>query len=164
MFLRRLTGPLLSKFKESTGIVGVDVVPNAREVLIGLYNETLKAVKVIPEDAVYRQSVEKFTNHRLKVCVEENEWDQIEKKIGNGQVEELILQAKDELELIPKIAGKTQLLNRQKISIYKKFIIPVVPFCSCIDKNGLLTTNFCVLLLQSGNHGRSQKVIKWNLK
>ncbi|GAQ81908.1 NADH-ubiquinone oxidoreductase 1 alpha subcomplex subunit 5 [Klebsormidium nitens] len=102
MFLRRFTGPLLSAAKESTGIVGLDVVPNAREVLIGLYDQTLKVVKdQIPEQAEYRRSVERITNYRLKVCQEEEEHDRIEQRIGCGQVEELIEQANDELELIP---------------------------------------------------------------
>lgn len=60
----------------------------------------------IPQDAVYRQNVEKVTKHRLKVCEEEQDWPQIEKRIQCGQIEELIAQAKDELELIPKMAGQ----------------------------------------------------------
>lgn len=32
--------------KKTTGLVGLDVVPNAREVLIELYEQTLKAVQV----------------------------------------------------------------------------------------------------------------------
>jgi len=68
MFLRRFAGPLLaSANKGSTGIVGLDVVPNAREVLISLYQQTLQAVQPIPESAVYRKSVEALTQHRLKV-------------------------------------------------------------------------------------------------
>eukprot|EP00271_Cylindrocystis_brebissonii_P013313 TRINITY_DN33055_c0_g1_i1.p1 TRINITY_DN33055_c0_g1~~TRINITY_DN33055_c0_g1_i1.p1 ORF type:complete len:144 (+),score=31.22 TRINITY_DN33055_c0_g1_i1:210-641(+) len=104
MFLRRFAGPLLASVKESTGLVGLDVVPNAREVLIQLYNDTLKAVQVIPSAAAYRQNVEKFTQYRLRVCEEQQEWEAIEKEIACGQVEELICQAKDELELIPKMA------------------------------------------------------------
>ena len=67
MFLRRFAGPLLASVKESTGLVGLDVVPNAREVLISLYQQTLKAVTPIPESAQYRKSVEALTHHRLKV-------------------------------------------------------------------------------------------------
>ena len=67
MFLRRFVGPLLASVKESTGLVGLDVVPNAREVLISLYQQTLKAVTPIPESAQYRKSVEALTHHRLKV-------------------------------------------------------------------------------------------------
>lgn len=84
--------------------MGLEVVPNARAELIELYKKTLQDVQVIPKEAVYRQNVEKFTDYRLKVCEEVEEWEEIEKAIGCGQVEELIWQAKDELELIPKMA------------------------------------------------------------
>lgn len=92
----------------------------------------------IPEDAFYRKSVESFTSFRLKT-VQENEdvrglaagagirrWPglmvaagprhalplqpaAIERIVGAGQLEEMIVQAKDELELIPKFAGATPL-------------------------------------------------------
>ncbi|KAJ4949946.1 hypothetical protein NE237_026778 [Protea cynaroides] len=103
MFLRRFAGPLLAKVKETTGIVGLDVVPNARDVLISLYSKTLKEVQSVPEDEGYRKAVESFTRHRLKVCQEEEEWEQIEKRIGCGQVEELIEEAQDELKLMAKM-------------------------------------------------------------
>ncbi|MCL7045787.1 hypothetical protein MKW94_016040, partial [Papaver nudicaule] len=64
MFLRRLVvgaGPLLARVKETTGIVGLDV-------------KTLNEIKVVP--------VESFTKNRLRVCEEEEDWEQIE-KIGN---------------------------------------------------------------------------------
>lgn len=38
MFLRAVAQPLMAKVKSSTGIVGLEVVPHAREVLIGLYS------------------------------------------------------------------------------------------------------------------------------
>ncbi|KAL3683186.1 hypothetical protein R1sor_001208 [Riccia sorocarpa] len=103
MFLRRMAGPLLGGVKEMTGIVGLPVVPNARDVLIGLYQKTLEAVKPIPESAQYRKTVEEITRHRLAICNEEDDWREIEKRVGNGQVEQLIQQAKDELTLIPKM-------------------------------------------------------------
>jgi len=104
MFLRRFAGPLLAQVKETTGIVGLEVVPNAREVLISLYNKTLNEIKIIPENVPYRRHVEAFTNHRMKVCREEEDWETIEKRIACGQVEELIEDAESELQLIPKMA------------------------------------------------------------
>jgi hypothetical protein len=53
--------------KLSTGIVGLDVVPNAREVLAQLYARTLSEVKVMPPEVFYRQSVERFTRYRMEV-------------------------------------------------------------------------------------------------
>lgn len=96
---------LMAKVKETTGIAGLDVVPNAREVLISLYTRTLKEIKAVPEDEGYRKAVESFTTHRMKVCKEEEDWEQIEKRLGCGQVEELIEEAQDELTLIAKMIG-----------------------------------------------------------
>ncbi|KAL4575838.1 hypothetical protein LXL04_011925 [Taraxacum kok-saghyz] len=107
MFLRRFARPsslmMMAKVKETTGIVGLEVVPNAREVLIGLYDKTLKEIQRVPEDEGYRKAVESFTRHRLTVCKEEEDWEAIEKRLGCGQVEELIEEAQDELKLIDKM-------------------------------------------------------------
>ena len=103
--MRAIARPLLAKVKETTGIVGLEVVPNAREVLIDLYTKTLKEIKAVPEDEGYRKAVESFTSHRLKVCQEEKDWELIERKLGCGQVEELIEEAQDELTLIGKMIG-----------------------------------------------------------
>lgn len=96
---------MMAKVKETTGIVGLEVVPNAREVLINLYNKALKEIKAVPENEGYRKAVESFTTHRLKVCQEEQDWEMIEKRLGCGQVEELIEEAQDELKLIDKMIG-----------------------------------------------------------
>ncbi|CAL4939099.1 unnamed protein product [Urochloa decumbens] len=111
MFLRRILtggGSLAAlraarAVKDTTGIVGLDVVPNAREVLIGLYTRTLKEIESVPKDEGYRKAVESFTNHRLQICQEEDDWKRIEDRIGCGQVEELIEEAEDELKLISKM-------------------------------------------------------------
>ncbi|CAH9114852.1 unnamed protein product [Cuscuta epithymum] len=102
MFLRRIVRPLMmtAKVKETTGIVGLEVVPNAREVLINLYRKTLDEIKAVPEDEGYRKAVESFTRHRLSVCLEEEDWESIERRLACGQVEELVEEARDELKLI----------------------------------------------------------------
>ncbi|CAH2070198.1 unnamed protein product [Thlaspi arvense] len=109
MFLRAIGRPLLAKVKQTTGIVGLDVVPNARAVLIDLYTKTLKEIQAVPEDEGYRKAVESFTRHRLNVCKEEEDWEVIEKRLGCGQVEELIEEAQDELTLIGKMIGSQKL-------------------------------------------------------
>ncbi|GAB2299202.1 hypothetical protein Dimus_033274 [Dionaea muscipula] len=92
--------PLMAEVKATTGIVGLEVVPNAREVLISLYRKTLKEIEAVPEDEGYRKAVESFTRHRLNVCQEVEDWEEIEKRLGCGQVEELIEEAQDELKLM----------------------------------------------------------------
>ncbi|KAG6487946.1 hypothetical protein ZIOFF_056687 [Zingiber officinale] len=114
MFLRRvllgggwraMSTQVGKKVKETTGIVGLDVVPNAREVLISLYTRTLREIQAVPPDEGYRKAVESFTRQRLNVCLEEDDWEEIENRLGCGQVEELIEEAKDELTLISKMIG-----------------------------------------------------------
>jgi hypothetical protein len=63
----------VSGVKVSTGIVGLDVQPRAREVLMYLYGRTLEDVKVMPAEVFYRQSVEKFTRFRLDVVQKHDE-------------------------------------------------------------------------------------------
>lgn len=73
--------------------------------MIAVYNATLKEVeKSFPADSVYRQSVENITKARKQI-VEDNEVTEvIEKQIGNGLIEEILVQAGEEYELIKKLA------------------------------------------------------------
>lgn len=145
MFLRRVARPLMmmAKVKETTGIVGLDVVPNAREVLIGLYSKTLEEIKAVPEDEGYRKAVESFTRHRLTVCQEEEDWENIEKKLGCGQVEELIEEAQDELTLIGKMVGKHRkvlivCINFEDFTFFPAFYIYVALIVSAFFVIGII--------------------------
>ncbi|KAI9502859.1 hypothetical protein GGI25_002635 [Coemansia spiralis] len=91
--------------KVTTGLVGFPVNPNARSELIQLYKKTLEELKAkIPEKAVYRQSVETITIHRLKIAEKNEDAAKIEELVNAGQIEELIDQAQDEIKLISKVA------------------------------------------------------------
>jgi len=87
--------------KESTEITGLSVVPNGREVLMALFQQHLEALKTLPEDAPYRQIMEKSTRDRLKVCEENEKISEIERIIDTAQIEELIEMAQDEINMIP---------------------------------------------------------------
>ncbi|WZN64857.1 subunit 5 of NADH dehydrogenase [ubiquinone] 1 alpha subcomplex [Chloropicon roscoffensis] len=91
-------------YKTTTGIVGVEVDPEAPDTLRHLLKKILREVKVIPENAQYRVSVETMANQRLEVVSKDISPEQMEEEIGQGQLEELILHARDELSLIPKMA------------------------------------------------------------
>jgi len=88
-----------------TGIAGLYQHPNPRPALVALYNHTLKVLETkYPKDSIYKQSVEALTKNRLKI-VEENEIvENIENKIGGGLIEELVIQANDELTLANELA------------------------------------------------------------
>mmetsp|Transcript_21637 Transcript_21637/g.42496 ORF Transcript_21637/g.42496 Transcript_21637/m.42496 type:complete len:112 (+) Transcript_21637:133-468(+) len=98
-----LASRVLMAAKRSTGIVGVPVVENARQVLIETYKETLDKLKTIPSGVPYRESMEQITNYRLSVVEKYEDEEQIEKEIDCGQIEELLLQAKDEIELMESL-------------------------------------------------------------
>lgn len=142
MFLRRVARPLMmmARVKETTGIVGLDVVPNAREVLIGLYTKTLEEIKAVPEDEGYRKAVESFTRHRLQVCQEEKDWESIESKLGCGQVEELIEEAQDELKLIGHMVGECGEILIFCINFRNYFI-----FCIFYSLAALIVYTLCKL-------------------
>ncbi|CAO3643175.1 unnamed protein product [Cunninghamella blakesleeana] len=99
-YSRRL---LQAATKVTTGLTGIPVHPNPRPHLIQTYNETLSVLSRFPAHAVYRQSTESFTKNRLAIVEATENVDEIESKIAGGQIEELILQAEDELKLVNKM-------------------------------------------------------------
>ncbi|KAK3724958.1 hypothetical protein QZH41_017167 [Actinostola sp. cb2023] len=108
-----LNSNTLSPF-QSTGIVGLAVSKAPRESLIALYDKTLGVLNEMPRDASYRKHTEQITQQRLNIVkekiadvlsiiVKETDINALEKKIGTGQVEEVIKQAEDELALAKKM-------------------------------------------------------------
>jgi len=99
-----LRAPCLQSIKQTTGIVGLEVIPNGRETLSNLVRKVLAEVrKDIPEDAGYRKVVEATYSRRLEIIEANDDTTVIESKIGSGQIEELVSQANDELGLISKM-------------------------------------------------------------
>jgi NADH dehydrogenase (ubiquinone) 1 alpha subcomplex subunit 5 len=68
-----------------------------------LYSTTLLTLKRLPEEAEYRKATESLTQHRLEMVQSEQDVQIIEQKLNGGQIEELIVQAEDELSLISKM-------------------------------------------------------------
>jgi NADH dehydrogenase (ubiquinone) 1 alpha subcomplex subunit 5 len=100
---RQLPQALFVRQKTTTGIVGLEVVPDAKPVLLGLYAKTLSMLEGVPAEAQYRKVVTDYTKARMAVLESTDDIPTIESKIDGGQVEQLIEQAKDELSLIPKL-------------------------------------------------------------
>ena len=90
--------------KTHTGIAGLDVDPNARENLKSYLQQALEAIKVIPQEAGYRQNVENTLNHKLGIVNSDITDEEAEDKL-DAQLEQYINFVKDELSLIPKMAG-----------------------------------------------------------
>ncbi|CAN3375230.1 hypothetical protein DIURU_001068 [Diutina rugosa] len=88
-----------------TGLTGLYQHPNPRPALIALYNHTLDFLKTeFPSNSVYRQSVEALTKNRLQIVESEEIRENIESKIGSGLIEEVVVQAHEELTLAKELA------------------------------------------------------------
>ncbi|XP_071649299.1 NADH dehydrogenase [ubiquinone] 1 alpha subcomplex subunit 5 [Temnothorax longispinosus] len=89
--------------KKSTNLKGLAVCTNPHLELIPLYKRILRVLQTFPKDYAYRKETEGIVQNRLKIMQERESVQDIEAKIGCGQVEELIIQAKNELSLAEKM-------------------------------------------------------------
>ena len=98
----RFTRPLLTAVtKRSTGITGLKVHHDPLPELKKTYESTLQTLSAIPSSSVYRQGTEALTQHKLKVLERANgDITAAEKELDEGQIEEAIMIAKDELNLV----------------------------------------------------------------
>lgn len=101
----RATRPLFQHaLKRSTGITGLHVHPNPLPTLIETYQATLARLSEIPEASVYRQGAEAITLRKLNIVQKASgDVDAAEKELDDGQIEEAITVAKDELSLATKM-------------------------------------------------------------
>jgi len=89
-------GPL----KLTTGIAFLDVEPFPRMKLMKIYYLTLQEIKELPDAYGYKVLAQELTRFRMKVVDETPSIRGIEDKISAGSVEELILQAHNEIKLL----------------------------------------------------------------
>ncbi|KAI0335312.1 NADH2 dehydrogenase [Cubamyces sp. BRFM 1775] len=101
----RFTRPLLNAVrKPSTGITGLKVHHDPVPELKKTYEATLQTLSAIPQSSVYRQGTEALTLHKLKVLEKANgNVATIEKELDEGQIEESLDIAQDELSLAQKM-------------------------------------------------------------
>ena len=98
---RLLSSKHVENWKAITQSNNLPVVRNARQILIQLYRKTLEEIKLAPVTSAYRQNVEAITKWRLSVCEATHSHKEIEMAIEAGIIEEVLDQAKMELELVP---------------------------------------------------------------
>ncbi|XP_069101135.1 probable NADH dehydrogenase [ubiquinone] 1 alpha subcomplex subunit 5 [Argopecten irradians] len=85
--------------KKTTGLTRLAVNPYARENLMQIYDKILRTVAKMPETAAYRQNTESIVKGRLNLVKSEQNLQKLEEQINDGQIEEVVLQAKRELKL-----------------------------------------------------------------
>lgn len=76
--------------------------PGTKGKFIEALRELLDAVKALPERADYRKAIEATVQYRLKVC-EVNDSDAAIEEVLDAHLEELIVECKEEMKLIPLI-------------------------------------------------------------
>lgn len=81
-------------------MTGVPVVPNAREVLLSLYEETLRKVASYDVKDAYNAHLIQLVQYRQSIVQRESDVEAIEAAIGSGQIEELIEDAEEEFDLL----------------------------------------------------------------
>lgn len=95
--------------RTSTGLTGLAVHPAPLPVLLSTYSSTLHEVSRMPPSAVYRQSVESITKERIAIIErlggegQESDIVNVEAALGAGLIEEVLVQAREELLLAGKI-------------------------------------------------------------
>eukprot|EP01059_Diplonema_ambulator_P006021 TRINITY_DN15804_c0_g1_i1.p1 TRINITY_DN15804_c0_g1~~TRINITY_DN15804_c0_g1_i1.p1 ORF type:complete len:376 (+),score=104.81 TRINITY_DN15804_c0_g1_i1:97-1224(+) len=119
--------PWESDLKMTTGMSGVAVDHRWRKKLVALYTTILHDLKMIPEDNVYRINTENIYREFLRIVsnVGDNDWRIVERKIGLGQVEQLIFYAMDERELV------------QNYAEWKLWLIPVETVREICDEHAI---------------------------
>jgi len=89
--------------KTTTNIAGLDVVPNGRDVFIGLLKEKLAAIEEYNKQLGFEPEFNKYmrtvTQWRLNIAEEEEEVEYIEQRCW-GQIEELIQYEEKELDIL----------------------------------------------------------------
>ncbi|KAI0801304.1 NADH2 dehydrogenase [Fomes fomentarius] len=101
----RFTRPLFTAVtKRTTGLTGLKVHHDPLPELKKTYEATIQTLSAIPQSSVYRQGTEGLTLHKLSVLERANgDIAAVEKELDEGQIEESLDIAQDELSLAKKI-------------------------------------------------------------
>ncbi|XP_071454947.1 NADH dehydrogenase [ubiquinone] 1 alpha subcomplex subunit 5 [Hetaerina americana] len=85
--------------KKTTKLTLLPVAKNPHYSLGALYNKTLRVLQKMPETAAYRKYTEQIVEERAQHVQSEPDVAKLEEKINCGQIEEVIIQAENELNL-----------------------------------------------------------------
>ncbi|XP_043255016.1 NADH dehydrogenase [ubiquinone] 1 alpha subcomplex subunit 5 [Colletes gigas] len=90
--------------KKTTGLTGIAVSKDPKFELDKLYRRILKVLSTLPQESAYKRNTEKLIREKHEVIQQTNDVAVIEEKIGCGQAEEVIIQAKNELALVEQMS------------------------------------------------------------
>ncbi|KAM7128357.1 LOW QUALITY PROTEIN: NADH dehydrogenase [ubiquinone] 1 alpha subcomplex subunit 5 [Ciconia maguari] len=89
--------------RKTTGLVGLAVAENPHERLRILYTKILGVLQNIPKDAAYRKYTEQIVKQRFNLVQTETDVQKLQDKLNSGHIEEVIVQAENELSLARKM-------------------------------------------------------------
>ncbi|KAG8230578.1 hypothetical protein J437_LFUL004491 [Ladona fulva] len=89
--------------KMTTKLTLLPVAKNPHHTLGALYSKTLRVLQKMPENAAYRKYTEQIVQDRYNAVQKEQNVAKLEEKINCGQIEEVIIQAENELNLARKM-------------------------------------------------------------
>merc|ERR1711862_703343 len=93
----------MSASKISTNLTRLAVSKNAHTKLALIYSKNLRVLAKMPSDYAYRKHTESLVMERAAFVKNEPIVADLEAKINGGQIEEVIIQAENELNLSRKI-------------------------------------------------------------
>ena len=90
----------MSKYvKLTTNLTGLAVSKYPIKTLGSTYAKCLRALAKMPADYPYRKHTEQIINERAALVKSTNDVNELEAKINCGQIEEVIIQAENEVDL-----------------------------------------------------------------
>lgn len=119
--------------KSSTGITGLAVQLDPLPVLLETYRATLSRLSAMPTSAVYRQGTEATIRHKLAIVERAtangaNDVAAAERELDDGQIEESIQLAQDELSLTEKMIEW-----RPCVKLSHQNLVSECSFSACLD-------------------------------
>lgn len=89
--------------KVTTNLTRLAVAKNPHHLLGVFYSKSLRALAKMPTDYAYRKHTEQILLERAEMVKKFKDVSELEKNIGCGQIEEVVIQAENELKLTRKI-------------------------------------------------------------
>ena len=89
--------------KVTTNLAKLAVAKNPAETLTVLYSKCLRTLAKMPSDYPYRKHTEQIVMERADLVKKTHDIAELEAKIDCGQIEEVIIQADNELQLARSI-------------------------------------------------------------
>ncbi|CAG7835891.1 unnamed protein product, partial [Allacma fusca] len=87
----------------TTRLTGLAVAKNPHHTLGIMYGKIMRSLNKMPQDAAYRKYTEQIVTQRIEILKNTPNVAELEAKLNSGQIEEVIVQAENEVFLARKM-------------------------------------------------------------